>query len=190
MKYVLEIFGGLLVLVCGLAFVALRKRSRWLACLGLLIGVLLVLFLSGITPDLTAARVTMELKLRVVTGLLGFLMLVATLEAVRRTQMHERYALLWVGTGLVILFFALYPTSILAWLQRVTGMQYVTAIVIVVFAFLLLVSFHFSIMLSRSREDTARLARRIALLEQRLAERERTAPARPPVAGQPPAQTP
>ena len=193
MKYVLEILGGLLVLVCGLAFVALRKRSRWLAGSGLLLGVVLVLFLSGITPDLTAAGVTMELKLRVVTGLLGFLMLVATLEAVRRTQMHERYAFLWVTTGLVILFFALYPTSILAWLQRVTGMQYVTAIVIVVFAFLLLVSFHFSIMLSRSREDTSRLARRIVLLEQRLAELERARPAAPehkPDTGKPPVHTP
>ena len=93
----------MLVLVSGLAFVALRKRSRGLAVAGLLVGVTLVLFLAGITPDLTAARVTMELKLRVVTGLLSFLMLVVALEAVRRTQMHERYALLWVGTGLVIL---------------------------------------------------------------------------------------
>ena len=178
MKYFLELLGGALVLGSGLAFVALRKRSRWLACTGLLVGVALILFLSGITPDLTAARVTMELKLRVVTGLLSFLMLVATLEAVRRTQMHERYALLWVATGLVILFFALYPTTILVWLQRVTGMQYVTAIVIVIFAFLLLVSFHFSIMLSRSRDDAARLARRLALLEQRLIEVERAT--RPP----------
>ncbi len=184
MKYVLEILGGLLVLVSGLSFVALRKRRRWLAGLGLLVGVTLVLVLSGITPDLTAARVTMELKLRVVTGLLSFLMLVATLEAVRRTQMHERYALLWVATGLVILFFALYPTTILAWLQRITGMQYVTAIIIVIFAFLLLVSFHFSIMLSRSRDDAARLARRLALLEQRLLELE-GAP-RPPAAPPPP----
>jgi len=177
-KYLLELLGGVLVLVSGLAFVALRKRSRWLALTGLLVGVALVLFLSGLTPDLTAAHVTMELKLRVVTGLLSFLMLVATLEAVRRTQMHERYALLWVATGLVILFFALYPTTILVWLQRVTGMQYVTAIVIVIFAFLLLVSFHFSIMLSRSRDDAARLARRLALLEQRLIEVERAT--RPP----------
>ena len=60
------------------------------------------------------------------------------------------------ATGLVILFFALYPTTILAWLQRVTGMQYVTAIIIVIFAFLLLVSFHFSIMLSRARDDARR----------------------------------
>jgi uncharacterized membrane protein YozB (DUF420 family) len=187
MRVLLEILGGLLVLVCGLAFVSLRKRSRWLAGFGLLVGVALVLFLSGITPDLTAARVTMELKLRAVTGLLSFLILVVTLESVRRTQMHERYALLWVGTGLVILFFALYPTTILAWLQRITGMQYVTAIVIVVFAFLLLVSFHFSLMLSRARDDAARLARRIALLEQRLAELER---ARPDAAAKPPPEQP
>jgi len=178
-KDLLELLGGALVLVSGLAFVALRKRSRWLACTGLLVGVALILFLSGITPDLTAARVTMELKLRVVTGLLSFLMLVATLEAVRRTQMNERYALLWVATGLVILIFALYPTTILAWLQRITGMQYVTAIVIVIFAFLLLVSFHFSIMLSRSRDDAARLARRLALLEQRLIAVERPDPPPP-----------
>ncbi len=186
MTHLLTILGGVLVLVSGLAFVALRKRRRGLAIAGLLLGIVLVLFLSGITPGLTADRVTMELKLRVVTGLLSFLMLIATLEAVRRTQMHERYALLWVATGLVILVFALYPTTILAWLQRVTGMQYVTAIVIVVFAFLLLVSFHFSIMLSRARDDVARTARRVALLEQRLEALERTRPEDPKPPASPP----
>jgi uncharacterized membrane protein YozB (DUF420 family) len=178
--------GGALVLASVFAFVALRKRNRWLASLGLLGGVALVLFLSGLTPGLTAAHVTMEFKLRVVTGLLSFLMLVAALEAVRRTQMHERYALLWVATGLVILLFALYPTTVLVWLQRLTGMQYVTAIVIVIFAFLLLVSFHFSIMLSRARDDAARLARRLAILEQRLLEVERATPPAPPTARRPP----
>ena len=130
-----------------------------------------------------------ELKLRGVTGLLSFLVLIVTLEAVRRTRMRERYALLWVGTGLVILLFAIFPRSAMAWLQQLTGMQYVTAVVVVIFGFLLLVAFHISIMLSRLQDNQGRAVRRIALLEARLEalEAKREGPPRNPVSAPPPA---
>jgi uncharacterized PurR-regulated membrane protein YhhQ (DUF165 family) len=68
------------------------------------------------------------------------------------------------------------------------GMQYVTSVVAVVFVFLVLVSFHFSIALSALNDKAAATASRCAILEARLQELERRlgaagdAPAAPPAA--------
>jgi hypothetical protein len=176
MKMLLELLSVALVIISGLLFVVGHRQNRFIASCWLLLGVALVLFLAGITTVTAIGGMTMELKLRVVTGLLSFLVLVATMEAVRRTQMRERYALLWLGTGLVILVFAIYPTATLTWLQKITGMQYVTAILVVIFGFLLLVAFHFSVEFSNLYDKVGRLTRRCALLERRIAELERGVP--------------
>ncbi|TAN38268.1 MAG: DUF2304 domain-containing protein [Verrucomicrobia bacterium] len=176
MKALLELLSVGLVLISGLLFVAGRKQNRFIASCWLLLGVALVLFLAGVTFTAQDKMMTMDLKLRAVTGLLSFFVLIATMEAVRRTQMRERYALLWLGIGLVILVFAIYPTATIAWLQKVTGMQYVTAIVVVIFGFLLLVTFHFSVEFSRLHDKLGRLTRRCALLERRIEELEHAVP--------------
>ena len=176
MNTLLQLVSVGLVILSGLLFVAGRKQNRFVAGCWLLLGVALVLFLAGLTSALPSKTMTMELKLRVVTGLLSFLVLIVTMETVRRTQMRERYALLWLASGLVILIFAIYPTATLQWLQAITGMQYVTAVVIVIFGFLLLVSFHFSVELSRLHNQLSQLTRRHALLEQRLEELEQKNP--------------
>ena len=170
MNYMLDFLGIVLILGSGLFFVIRRQRLAWLARGGLLLGLGLIVIFTGVTLSDPGHRHSAELKLRVVTGLLSFLVLIATLEAVRRTRMRERYALLWVGTGFVILLFAIFPRSAMASLQRLTGMQYVTAVVMVIFGFLLLVAFHYSIMLSRLQDNQGRNARRIALLEARVEE--------------------
>jgi hypothetical protein len=90
-----------------------------------------------------------------------------TLESVRRFAMEARYALLWVFTGLILMVFAVYPDAV-GWLAKTTGMTYVSAITMVVFAFLLLVSFHFSIALSSLRDNQKKLSQKIAELELRL----------------------
>ena len=176
MKALLELLSVVLVVASGLLFVAGRKQNRFVATCWLLLGVALVVFLAGVTFTVHGQVMSMEIKVRVVTGLLSFFVLIATMEAVRRTQMRERYALLWLGTGLIILVFAIYPTTTLVWLQRVTGMQYITAIVVVIFAFLLLVSFHFSVEFSRLHDKISQLTRRAALLERRVEELEHELP--------------
>ena len=168
MNYLVDVLGILLILASGLFFVIWRRRLGWLARAGLLLGIVLIVIFTGVTLSDPGTLHSPELKLRGVTGLLSFLVLIVTLEAVRRTRMRERYALLWVGTGFVILLFAIFPRSAMAWLQQLTGMQYVTAVVVVIFGFLLLVAFHISIMLSRLQDNQGRAVRRIALLEARL----------------------
>ena len=169
MNYLVDVLGIVLILASGLFFVIARKRLSWLARAGLLLGLVLIVIFTGVTLRDPGTLYSPELKLRGVTGLLSFLVLIVTLEAVRRTRMRERYALLWVGTGIVILLFAIFPRSAMAWLQQLTGMQYVTAVVVVIFAFLLLVAFHISLMISRLQDNQGRSVRRIALLEARLA---------------------
>ena len=105
------------------------------------------------------------------------LVLLVTLESLRRYRMQERYAILWVVTGLWILLIALFPGA-LEQVRLWFGMQYVTAVVAVVFTFLILVVFHFSIALSKLRDDLAALARRCAILDAQLAELRKSSPPR------------
>jgi hypothetical protein len=59
-------------------------------------------------------------------------------------------------------------TQVLDFFCALLGMQYVTFVVTVIFSFLLLVAFHFSIALSRLTDDRARIAQRCAHLEARI----------------------
>ena len=93
--------------------------------------------------------------------------LLITLESIRRTHLQERYALLWVGTGIVILVCVLFPRAVVL-LRMLTGMRYTQALTAVTFTFLVLVAFHFSISISSSRSNQARIAQRLAILEERL----------------------
>jgi hypothetical protein len=167
----------LAVLGAGLALhslnLLLRSPTRrflaliWLAIAG-------TLALAAWNPAILrqVETTSFTVRMRLATGLLSFLVLMITLEAVRRTAMQERYALLWVFTGCILLLFAIYPNAI-AWLVALTGMHYVSAIVVVVFGFLILVAFDFSLALSRLREKQKATAQYAALVEKRLRDLEK-----------------
>lgn len=108
-----------------------------------------------------------DMRVRVIIGAVSVVVLLITLESIRRTHLQERYALLWVGTGIVILVCVLFPHAVVL-LRMVTGMTYTQALTAVAFTFLVLVSFHFSISISSSRSNQARIAQRLAILEARL----------------------
>jgi hypothetical protein len=108
-----------------------------------------------------------DMRVRYIMGFISVLVIVITLESIRRFHLQERYALLWLATGTVILLGALFP-SMVALLRAGMGMQYVTALVAVAFTFLVLVVFHFSISISSSRSNQARIAQRVAILEEKI----------------------
>jgi hypothetical protein len=99
----------------------------------------------------------------------SLLILFITLETVRRTSLKERYALLWIGTGCAFLAFAIYPDTI-AWLVAMTGMYYTSAIMVIVFTFLILVSFHFSLSLSKYEDERRQIVQATGIIEARLRE--------------------
>ncbi|HXG75207.1 MAG TPA: DUF2304 domain-containing protein [Gaiellaceae bacterium] len=98
------------------------------------------------------------------------LLLLVVLELVRGRRLKERYALLWLATGVVLLVLSAWRdglNTIAGWLGVSTYPPAVLFAVATVF--ILLVLLHYSTVLSRLTDENVDLAQRIALLEERLA---------------------
>ena len=101
----------------------------------------------------------------------AFLLLAVVFELIRSRRLRERYALLWLLTGFVLLALSLWRgglNTIASWFG-VTS--YPPAILGAVSAiFILVVLLHYSTVISRLSDQNTILAQRLALLEQRLRE--------------------
>lgn len=154
---------GALVLAAALVLFGQARPARLPAFFLTLIGCLLILVAAF--PGL--ARAVLPNRIRLFMGVVSLTHLFITLEAVRRNALKERYALLWMGTGLVLLVFAIQP-DVIAWLVEVTGMHYTSAIMLVVFSFLVLIAFHVSLVLSQYETERRRFSQEIALLKEKV----------------------
>jgi hypothetical protein len=104
------------------------------------------------------------------------LLILIVLELIRGRRLKERYALLWLVTGLVLLVLSLWRgglNTIAGWL----GVQgYPPAILFAAaILFVIAVLLHYSTVLSRLTDDNVLLAKEVALLRARLDALERTA---------------
>src|SRR4051812_11014037 len=110
-----------------------------------------------------------------IIGAIGLLLVI--LELVRRRRLLERYALVWLGSGLVILALAIWRDA-LTHLASTLGIAYPpNALFVIAFGFVLLLLLHFSLAVSRLADQSKVLAQRLALLEERV---HRGEPAREP----------
>ena len=107
-------------------------------------------------------------RIRWLMGATSFLVAGITLLTIRSYKLREKYAVLWLATAGTIFLAACFP-GVMDVAREWLGMQYVTAVVAVIFVFLLLVAFHFSIALSALNDKAAATAERTAMLEARLA---------------------
>ena len=97
---------------------------------------------------------------------------VVIFELIRSRRLQERYALLWLVTGLVLLVLAVWRNG-LNLLSKTVGIAYPpSALFLVVGLFVLVVLLHYSTVISELSERNLVLAQRIALLEQKLGEDE------------------
>ena len=104
------------------------------------------------------------IKLLAVAGSGTLLLLV--LELIRRGRLKERYALLWLFSGVVLLILSL-SRALLEYLSRKVGIFYPPSLLfLIAFVFLLLITLHFSAVISGLSEKNKRLAQEIALLRQ------------------------
>lgn len=102
-------------------------------------------------------------------------LLVLVFELIRRGRLKERYALLWLFSGLVLLILSL-SRSLLEYFSRLVGIFYPPSLLfLIAFIFLLLITLHFSAVISGLSEQNKRLAQEVALLRQSLDEMRRTA---------------
>jgi hypothetical protein len=110
-------------------------------------------------------------------------LLLFVLELVRRRQLLERYALLWLFSGGVVLLLGAW-TGLLQDIADVAGIAYPpSALFGVAFLFVLVLLLHFSVAVSKLTDQTKVLAQRLALLEQEMRDSRRRV--RRHVAGEP-----
>jgi hypothetical protein len=81
-----------------------------------------------------------------------------------RRQLREKYAVLWLIIGLLVLILGIFP-SLLSWLATLVGVQLPSNLLFILALLLLLgVSLHLSWELSQSEDESRRLAEEVAIL--------------------------
>ena len=112
------------------------------------------------------------LRVSIAASIASLLLLLVVFELIRSRRLRERYALLWLLTGAVLLALSAWRgglNTIAGWFG-VTG--YPPAVLFAVGTlFILVVLLHYSTVISKLSDQNVILAQRLALLEQRLGER-------------------
>lgn len=104
------------------------------------------------------------MKLTILTGLTGLALLVVLVNLLRRRRLREKYAVLWIATGLVIVPLALFP-KLLDAVARMLGIASgVSLVMFLGILFLLVVCVHLSWEVNRLEEETRTLAEEVALI--------------------------
>ena len=110
----------------------------------------------------------MQDRIQIVSIIAAALLLLGILELVRRRRLLERYALVWLGSGLIILALAIWRGA-LTHLATTLGIAYPpNALFVIAFGFVLVLLLNFSLAVSRLTDQSKVLAQRLALLEERV----------------------
>ena len=108
----------------------------------------------------------MLIQIQIVIGVLSALLLLITFELIRKERLRVEYSIIWLFTGVAIFIFSLEPEFFLSkFFARITGLYYLSAVVMIAFLFLLLIVLHFSVVISKLTNLNKELAQRHALLE-------------------------
>lgn len=108
-------------------------------------------------------------RISIAAAIGSVLLLLIVLELIRGRRLKERYALLWLATGVVLLVLSIWReglNTIAGWLGVTSYPPAVLFAVATLFIFLVLL--HYSTVISRLTDENVDLAQRIALLEERL----------------------
>src|SRR3954469_2050009 len=96
----------------------------------------------------------MELRIQVVAILATLVLLLLVLELVRRRQLLERYALVWLGSALVLLALGVWK-GLLSTISNAIGISVPSnALFAIAFGFVLLLLLHFSISVSKLTDQS------------------------------------
>lgn len=104
---------------------------------------------------------------------LGIGFLVMMIELIRKNKVSLKYALLWLFSGVVMLFLAIFPRA-LNWLARLIGVYNpVNALFMIMLCCGLVLMISFSVIMSGNKKAVVRLTQEISLLENRIRELEK-----------------
>ena len=109
------------------------------------------------------------LRISIAATVASILLLLVVFELIRTRRLRERYALLWLLTGVVLLVLSLWRgglNTIAGWAGVET---YPPAILFAVASFFVLaVLLHYSTVISKLSDQNSILAQRVALLEEQI----------------------
>jgi hypothetical protein len=107
-------------------------------------------------------------RVSIVAALAALLLLFVIFELIRSRRLQERYAMLWLLTGVVMLILGLWR-GLLTTIAGGIGIAYPPSALFVLAAFfILLLLLHYSTVISKLSDENRILAQRLALLELRL----------------------
>jgi hypothetical protein len=107
----------------------------------------------------------------IVGALASVALLLVVLELIRSRRLRERYALLWLATGVALTVLSVWRDGLNTIAGWVGVRSYPPAVLFAVgILFILVVLLHYSTVISRLSDQNVLLAQRVALLEQELQE--------------------
>ena len=115
-------------------------------------------------------------RISIIASIASIMLLLVVFELIRSRRLRERYALLWLATGIVLLVLSLWRgglNTIAGWLGVTSYPPAVLFAVATLFIFLVLL--HYSTVISRLSDQNTILAQKLALLETKLTEDRREA---------------
>jgi hypothetical protein len=96
--------------------------------------------------------------------------LVVVIEMIRRGRLKERYSLLWLFASAILLLLSV-SRGLLEYVSFLVGIYYPPSFLfLLAFLFLLLITLHFSSVISGLSEKNKQLAQELALLRQEMVE--------------------
>ena len=96
--------------------------------------------------------------------------LMVIVELIRRGRLKEKYSLLWLFAGIILLIFSL-SRGLLEYVSSLLGIYYPPSLLfLLAFLFLLLITLHFSVVISGLSDKNKKLAQELALLQQQMQE--------------------
>jgi cell division protein FtsW (lipid II flippase) len=111
------------------------------------------------------------LKISIAASIASVILIVVVFELIRSRRLRERYALIWLLTGVVLLVLSAWRGGLNTIARWVGVATYPPAILFAVASFFILaVLLHYSTVISKLSDQNSLLAQRLALLESRLDE--------------------
>jgi len=112
------------------------------------------------------------LPIQIIIGVISIGFFIVTFEFIRKRHLREEYAILWLATSFAIAILSLWP-GLIDIISKITGFYYITAILIIIFVFVIAILMHYSIVISKIKDMNKELVQRYALLEHKIKELEK-----------------
>jgi Uncharacterized conserved protein (DUF2304) len=117
------------------------------------------------------------LAVSIAGAIASFTLVLVVLELIRSRRLRERYALLWLATGITLTVLSAWRAGLNTIAGWVGVRGYPPAVLFAVgILFILAVLLHYSTVISRLSDQNVLLAQRVALLEQQMQPRATEAP--------------